>query len=70
MTELTHDEIYNEFCECNPKRAENVIDYRPWGSNSILIYLNNGNAYKCKRYAPYRFNIQMVSEEDIKKKFN
>lgn len=47
-----------------------VVDYRPWGSTSIVVWLNNGQAYKCKRHAADRFTMQMVSEEDIKKKFN
>lgn len=34
-----------------------------------LVWLNNGQAYKCKRHAADRFTIQMVSEEGIKKKY-
>ena len=67
---LTHDDIYKEFCEWSPKHAAMIIDYKPWGSTSILIRLNNGQAYKCKRCAQNRFIMQMVSELDIKKKYN
>ena len=39
------------------------------GHTSILVWLNNGQAYKCKRHAADRFTMQLVSEEDIKKKY-
>lgn len=49
---------------------------QPWlsttdlgGSTSICVWLNNGQAYKCKRHAADRFTMQVVSEEDIKKKY-
>lgn len=68
--ELTCDEIYKDFCNWSPEHAAMVTDYKPWGNSSILVYLNSGHAYKCKRHAADRFTMQVVSEEDIKKKFN
>ena len=67
--DIIYSQLYNEFCEWSPEHAAMVVDYRPWGHTSILVWLNNGQAYKCKRYAPGRFTMQLVSEEDIKKKY-
>lgn len=67
--ELTCGDIYKDFCNWSPERAAMVVDYRPWGHASILVWLTNGQAYKCKRHAADRFTIQFVSEEDIKKKY-
>lgn len=67
---LTYGDIYKEFCEWSPTHAKMVVDYRPWGSTSIVVWLNNGQAYKCKRYAKNKFIMQTVSEDDINKKFN
>ena len=67
--ELTWGEIYKDFCNWSPKHAAMVVDYRPWGSTSICVWLNNGQAYKCKRHAADRFTMQTVSEEDIRKKY-
>ena len=66
---LTWLQIYKEFCEWSPAHAKMIVDYRPWGSTSIVVWLNNGQAYKCKRHAADRFTMQLVSEEDIKKKY-
>ena len=66
--ELTYGDIYRDFCNWSPEYAAMVNDYRPWGRNSILVWLNNGQAYKCKRHAADRFTMQLVSEEDINKK--
>ena len=49
--ELTWGEIYKDFCNWSPEHAAMVVDYRPWGSTSIVVWLNNGQAYKCKRHA-------------------
>lgn len=68
-TEITHGELYKEFCEWSPEHAKMVKDYRPWGKHSIVVWLEGGHAYKVKRYAPDKFLMQAVSEEDIKKKF-
>ena len=67
--ELTYGEIYVEFCNWNPEVGAMTIDYRPWGSTSIVIWLENGMAYKVKRHAHDRFTMQSVSEADINKKF-
>lgn len=66
---LTYGDIYRDFCNWSPEHAAMVVDYRPWGHTSILVWLNNGQAYKCKRHAADRFTMQLVSEEDIKKKY-
>jgi len=70
MAEITWGEIYTEFCNLNPDIGAMIIDYRPWGSTSIVIWLENGMAYKIKRHAPGRFIIQPVSEDDLNRKFN
>ena len=69
MSEITWGDIYKEFCEWSPMHAEMVVDYRPWGSTSIVVWLRNGMAYKVKRFAPGKFVMQSLSEEDIKKKY-
>lgn len=70
MNEMTYGELYEAFREWSPEHAAMVIDYRPWGSYSIVVWLNNGHAYKVKYHGPNRFTMQMVSKEDIEKKFN
>lgn len=67
---LTYEDIYKEFCEWSPAHAKMVIDYRPWGRTSIVIWLNNGQAYKCKRCYPGYFVMQTVSKDDINRKFS
>ena len=67
--ELTYGELYVEFCNCNPEIGAATIDYRPWGNNSIVIWLDNGKAYKVKRHSIGRFTMQSVSNDDIRKKF-
>ena len=62
-------DIFKDFCNWSPEHAAMVVDYRPWGHTSILVWLNNGQAYKCKRHAADRFIMQLVSEEDIRKKY-
>lgn len=66
---MTYGDIYTEFCEWSPSHAAMVIDYRPWGRTSIVVWLRNGTAYKVKRIDKHKFIMQTVSEEDIKKKF-
>lgn len=66
---LTYGELYKEFCEWSPGHAKMVVDYRPWGSNSIVVWLSNGMAYKVKRYSKDKFIMQTVSKEDIERKF-
>lgn len=70
MTEITWGEIYKEFCEWSPEHAKMVKDYKPWGSTSIVIWLEGGKAYKVKYHAPNRFTMQALSKTDIDKKFN
>ncbi len=70
MTELTYGELYKRFCEWSPEHSKMVKDYRPWGSTSIVIWLENGQAYKVKYHAPDRFTMQALSKADIDKKFN
>ena len=66
---LSHEEIYKEFCAWSPEYAARVIKWEPWGSVSIIIWLNNGMIYKAKRYYnDCKFTMQIVSEEDIKRK--
>lgn len=69
MTEITYGELYKEFCEWSPEHAKLIIDYRHWGNMSIVVWLNNGMAYKVKRVDTNHFIMQVVSEEDIKKKY-
>lgn len=69
MAEITWGEIYKEFCEWSPEHAKMVKDYRPWGSTSIVVWLEGGHTYKVKRHAPGKFTMQHVSEADINKKF-
>lgn len=69
MAEITYGEIYVEFCEWSPEHGAMVIDYKPWGSTSIVVWLDNGHTYKVKRHAPGRFTMQAVSDADIKKKY-
>lgn len=66
---MTYKEIYKEFCEWSPEHADMVVDYKPWGTNSIIVWLRDGYAYKCKRYGYCRFVMQIISYEDIRKKY-
>ena len=68
-SEINHEKILHEFMKWSPYHADMVVNYRPWGHTSILVCLNNGQSYKCKRHAADRFTMQLVSEEDIKKKY-
>ena len=69
MITLTHEQIFEEFCKWSPQYASMVVDYKPWGSTSIVVWLSNGHAYKVKCHATGRFTIQTVSKEDINRKF-
>ena len=66
---MTWGEIYEEFCKWSPTRAAMVLDYRPWGTNSIIVWLSNGMMYKVKRYDDGKFVMQSVLEDDVKRKF-
>lgn len=69
MAEITYGELYKEFCEWSPEHAAMVKDYRPWGTNSIAVWLNNGMIYKVKRYDKNHFHMQTLSEDDVNKKY-
>ena len=49
--------------------AYDIVDYRPWGENSIVVFCKDGTSYKVK-YRGDRFERQQVSNNDIAKKFN
>lgn len=65
---MTHKQIYNEFCNWSPNHGKQVVQWKPWGRTSIVVWLSNGQAYKVKRYEATKFVMQMVSKEDIEKK--
>ena len=70
MAELTTREIYNKFCAWSPDHAKLIRDYRPWGSTSIVIWLKNGMMYKVKYISDDKFVMQIVTKEDIDRKFS
>ena len=70
MNTITYKEIYEEFCKWSPKHAEMIIECRPWGNNSIAIWLSNGMTYKVKYYGSNKFIMQSLSKDDINAKFN
>lgn len=69
MNEITYGELFAEFCNHNPELGAMIIDYRSWGSNSIVVWLDDGNTYKVKRRAPNLFVMQPLTQEDINKKY-
>lgn len=69
MNKSTYKEIYDDFYSWNPELGSKVIDYEPWGSTSIVIWLNNGMIYKVKRYEHDKFVLQTLSKEDVDRKF-
>lgn len=66
---MAHEDIFKEFCEWSPWHAVLVVEYKPWGSASILIRLSSGAAYKAKRYGEKKFILQPVTEDDINRKY-
>ena len=69
MSEITtYEELFVAFCKYDPKTGSRVIDYHPWGRMSIVIWLNNFQAYKVKLLEPDKFVVQHVSQTDIEKK--
>jgi len=66
---MTHEELYKKFCNGSPGHANRVTEYRPWGKTSIVVWLTNGMAYKVKYIDDSHFIMQMLTEEDIKKKY-
>lgn len=65
---MTYGELYQKFCEAEPDMAKQICDYRPWGRNSIVIWLDGGTAYKVKDIGG-KFVKQLVSADDIKRKY-
>lgn len=63
------EEFYKQFSEWSPEYSAMVTNYKPWGRHSIVIWLNNNMAFKVRRVTPNKFIMQMLSEEDIKKKY-
>ena len=70
MAELTSKAIYEKFCKWSPEHAASVKDYKPWGRTSIVVWLNNGMMYKIKYISDNKFIMQVVTKEDIDKKFS
>ena len=70
MVEITYGELYVKFCNLNPEDAAMIIDYKPWGNNSIAVWFDDGTIYKVKYIGEDRFFVQTISEEDAKRKFN
>lgn len=66
--QVTHGEIFEEFCANNREFASNIIFYRPWGSTSIVVWTRDGHIFKVKRTAPNLFVMQRMSEEDVNKR--
>ena len=66
---ITWGEIYTKFCKWSPHHAKMVKDYRPWGSTSIVIWLDNGQAYKVKYIYDDKFVMQPLTLDDINRKF-
>lgn len=65
---MTYGELYQKFCEAEPDMAKHICDYRPWGSTSIVIWLDGGSAYKVKDVGG-KFVKQSVSADDIRRKY-
>lgn len=69
MDEVSSGELFVAFCNHEPELGLRVTDYRLWGKASIVVWLDNGQAYKVKMLDPDRFIVQRVSQEDIERKF-
>lgn len=65
---ITHSEIYDKFCKWSPHHAKMVKEYKPWGSTSIVVWLNNGQAYKVKHIYGDKFVMQPLTIDDINRK--
>lgn len=69
MSEITtYEELFAAFCKYDPETGSQVIDYQPWGRMSIVIWLDDLQAYKVKLLEPDKFVVQHVSQADIEKK--
>lgn len=69
MAQSKQNKLFKLFKKCNPEMAEMVVDYKPWGSNSLCLWLRNGMMYKVKFFADGKFVMQTVTEEDVKRKY-
>ena len=67
---ITYKQIFEEFKEWSPQHAIMVVDYRPWGTYSIVVWLKCGMICKVKRVAPNNFVMQKIFEEDVRRKLN
>lgn len=70
MAELTSEVIYEKFCRWSPEHAARIKDYKPWGRTSIVVWLNNGMMYKVKYINDTKFIMQIITKEDVDKKFS
>lgn len=70
MEKLSSKIIYDKFCEWSPTHAARVEAYQPWGSTSIVVWFRNGMMYKVKYITDNKFVMQIVTKEDIDKKFS
>lgn len=68
-SEMNHKEIFHEFLKWSPYHANMVVDFKPWGENSIAVWFNNGDVYKAKMCDEIHFVLQKLSQEDIDNKF-
>lgn len=66
---MAHKEIYEKFCKWSPVHANMIRIWKPWGSTSICVWLNNGMKYKVKHHGGNVFTMQSLSDEDIRKKY-
>lgn len=69
MSRITYGELYSAFRNHDPDLGPRVIDYRPWGKMSIVVWIDSGQAYKVKMVELDRFIVQKVSEADVQKRF-
>lgn len=67
---MSTDEIFRMFCESDEAFASTIVDYEPWGANSIMVTTNNGIAYKVKYSINGYISKQQLSKEDIRRKYN
>lgn len=66
---MTYGELFKKFCAWSINHARMVVNYRPWGRNSIVVWLSSGLIYKVKYIDDLHFVMQPLSEEDVVKKF-
>lgn len=64
------DLIYKELCNRDSEFADKIMYFIHWGSNSILVRLDDGTNYKVKMSNDGGLHYQQVSREDIKKKYS